>query len=189
MLYLLFYILHALYLTNPLPSLLFSDNMIVNNMTVDDDNNNGYKVDENEEPPNMAKTATAKKNKAAATALLKASAKTIGEDIISINIPLRKNQHAANWAAAYFLTTTLKGYRVYHYSKRSKNRIDVVFHKGVVPAKSAQPVMSLVQEGKAFRVEWKLSEHLFTDKQATAQAIPKDSVQYTEYADTLNCIH
>jgi hypothetical protein len=49
--------------------------------------------------------------------------------------------------------------------------------------------MSLDQRGKALKVEWKLSEHLFMDKQAKAQMIPKDSARYHGYADTLNRIH
>jgi hypothetical protein len=65
----------------------------------------------------------------------------------------------------------------------------VVFHKGGIPSERAQPMMSLDQGGKALKVEWKLSKHLFTDKQATAQMIPKDSARYNEYADTLNRIH
>jgi hypothetical protein len=49
--------------------------------------------------------------------------------------------------------------------------------------------MSLDQGGKALQVKWKLSKHLFTDKQAMVQAIPKDSTQYTGYVDTLDRIH
>jgi hypothetical protein len=65
----------------------------------------------------------------------------------------------------------------------------MVFHKGGISSKRAQPVMSLHQGGKALKVEWKLSEHLFTDKQATVQAIPKDSAWHNGYADTLDRIH
>jgi hypothetical protein len=60
----------------------------------------------------MAKTATAKKNKAAATAPNKASAKMTGEDIINIDTPLRKKQ---------------RRYTVNQYSKGSKNCIDMDF--------------------------------------------------------------
>ncbi len=49
--------------------------------------------------------------------------------------------------------------------------------------------MLLDQGGKALKVEWKLSKHLFTDKQAMAQAIPKDSTWYNGYADTPDRIH
>jgi hypothetical protein len=49
--------------------------------------------------------------------------------------------------------------------------------------------MSLDQGGKALKVKWKLSKHLFTDKQATTQMIPKDSARYHGYMDTLDRIH
>jgi hypothetical protein len=70
----------------------------------DNDNDNGDK-----ESQMMAKTATATK-KAPATAIKKARAKKMGEDIIDINSPPRKKQHAANQVKSYFSTTTLKGY-------------------------------------------------------------------------------
>jgi hypothetical protein len=116
----------------------------------------------------MVKTAAAKKNKAVATAPKKVGTKMTGEDIISIDTPPRKKQRATNWAAAYFSTKPLKGCMVNHYSKGSKNCINVVFHEGGVPSKRAQPVMSLNQGGKALQVKWILSEHLFMDEQATA---------------------
>ncbi len=64
---------------------------------------------------------------------------------VIINSPPHKKrkQSAANWAASYFSTTTLKGYTVNPYSKGSKNIIDVVFHKGGMPPESRRPVMSL----------------------------------------------
>ncbi len=102
----------------------------------------------------------------------------IGVEVIDIDNPLKKKQHAADQAAEYILTKTLKGYTVNHYSKGSKNCIDVVFHKGGIPSKRTHPVISIDQGGKALKVEWKLSKHLFTDKQATAQVIPKDSTWY-----------
>ncbi len=103
--------------------------------------------------------------------------------------PPKKKQHAADRAAANFLTKTLKGYTVNNYSKGIKNCIDVIFHKGGIPSERAHPVMSLDQGGKALKVEWKLSECLFMDKQATVQAIPKDSTRYNGYVDTPDHIH
>jgi hypothetical protein len=103
---------------------------------------------------------------------------------------IRANGHCtADQTAAYFLTKTLKGYMVNYYSKGSKSCINMVFHKGCVPSKRAQPVMSIDQGEKALRVKWKLFKHLFTDEQAMAQAIPKDSMWYTGYPDTLDCTH
>ncbi len=113
----------------------------------------------------------------------------IGEEVIDIDTPPKKKQHATDQAAAYFLTNTLKGYRVYHYSKGSKNCIDVVFHEGGIPSERTHPMMSLDQGGKALKVKWKLSKRLFMDKQATAQAIPKDSAWYNRYADAPDHIH
>jgi hypothetical protein len=75
------------------------------------------------------------------------------------------------------------------YSTGSKNCIDVVFHNGGVPSKSKEPVISLDHGGKALRVEWKLPKKLFTDLQATAQGIPKDSVRFNGYGHTQDCMH
>ena len=113
----------------------------------------------------------------------------IREEVIDIDTPPKKKQRAADRAAASFLTKTLKGYTVNHYSKGSKNCIDVVFHEGGIPSERTHPVISLDQEGKALKVKWKLSEHLFIDKQVTVQAIPKDSAWCNGYVDTLDRIH
>ncbi len=134
----------------------------------------------------MAKTATTKKTKAAASAPKKAGAKMTGKEKINIDTPPKKKQRAAHQAAAYFLTTTLKGYMVNPYSKGSKNMINVVFHKGGVPPKSRKPVMSLDLGGKALRVKWKVVKSLYSDKQATCQGIQVDSACYHGYADTMD---
>jgi hypothetical protein len=187
-------------MTNPsTPYLLISDNTSNNDTANNDnddnelDNSNASKDDNNKEnknvPPNMVKTATTMKTKAAASTPKKAHAKTTGEEVIDIDTPPKKKQCAANQAAAYFSTKTLKGYTVNYYSKGSKNCIGVVFHEAGITSERALPVMSLDQGGKALKVEWKLSKHLFTDKQATAQAIPKDSAWYNGYVDTLDHIH
>jgi hypothetical protein len=140
-------------------------------------------MDDNDEenknvPCNMAKIAAIKKTKAAASASKKAGAKTLGEEVININTHPEEEAACHQPGRTYFSTKTLKGYRDNHYSKGSKNCINVVFHKGGIPSKKAQPIMYLDQGVKALKVEWKLSEHLFTDKQAKAQAIPKDSMWY-----------
>jgi hypothetical protein len=75
------------------------------------------------------------------------------------------------------------------YSKGSKNKIDIGFHESSVPPKSGKPVMSLDLGGKALRVEWKMYQRLYSDKQATAQDIQVDSACYTGYADTMNRMH
>jgi hypothetical protein len=104
----------------------------------------------------MAKTdATAPKKKPDPK---KAGAKMTGEDIINIDsLPSKKKkQRVADWAASYFLMTTQKGYTVNPYSKGSKNCIGVVFHKGNVHPKSAEPMMALEDlggEGSLHQVE------------------------------------
>jgi hypothetical protein len=83
----------------------------------------------------------------------------------------------------------LKGYTVNPYSKGSKSKIDVVFHNGGVPSKSAEPVIKLDLRGKALRIKWKASEHLYSIKQATAQGIAKDLPHFTGYADKMDKMH
>ncbi len=137
----------------------------------------------------MAKTAATMKTKAAASALKMAETKTTGEEVININTPPKKKQHAANRAAAYFSTMTLKGYTVNPYSKGSKIMIDVMFHKGGVPPESRKPVMLLDLRGEALRVEWKVAKSLYSDEQITCQGIQVDSARYHGYADTMDCMY
>jgi hypothetical protein len=121
----------------------------------------------------------------------KARAKMMGEDVNNINSPLnkKKKQCGANQAASYYSTTTLKGYTINPHSKGSKFRIDVVFHKGGMPPKFAEPMMMLDLGGKALCVKWKASERLYFNEQATSQGIPMDSVRYTGYTDPMECMH
>jgi hypothetical protein len=44
-------------------------------------------------------------------------------------------------------------------------------------------------EGKALQVEWKASECLYSEEQATSHGIPMDSACYTGYADSMDCMH
>jgi hypothetical protein len=109
--------------TNPSPPYLLishntSNNDTANNEDNDDDLDDDDLDDDDEDnekvTPNMVKTAATKKAKAAAPAPKKAGAKTMGEEVIDIDTPPKKKQHAANQATAYFLTKTLKGYTVNH---------------------------------------------------------------------------
>ncbi len=161
-----------------------SNNNNASNKDKDKDN------DGEEENQTMAKMAAATK-KAPAAATKKAGAKIMGEDVIDIDSPPHKKrkQSATDWATSYFSTMTFKGYAVNPYSKGSKNMIDIVFHKGGVPPKSGKPVMLLNLGGKALRVEWKASECLYSEEQATAQGIQVDTTRYTGYADTLDRMH
>ncbi len=149
---------------NPLPPYLSTTDNTSGNNTTNDNNNNNNAIDKDnasvdnddsngdKESWTMAKTAAATK-KAPAAATKEAGAKKTGEDIINIDSPPRKKQRAANQAASYFSTMTLKGYMVNPYSMRSKNMIDVVFHKGGVPPEYGKPVMLLDLRGKALRVK------------------------------------
>ena len=89
----------------------------------------------------------------------------------------------------HFSTTTLKGYTVNPYSKGSKNRINVGFHKGGMPPQSTKPMMMLDFGGKALQIEWKASECLYSDKKATSQGIHVNSACYTVCADTMDRMH
>jgi hypothetical protein len=164
-----------------------NDGNTTNDGNANDDNAADYKVDKNK-PPTMVK---GKKSKAAVTATKKAGAKTTGDNVIKVDTPpSKKAKHrAAAWATTCFSMTALKGFTVNPYSRGSKNRIDVVFHDGGVPSKSKEPVISLYHGGKALRVEWKLPEKLFTDLQATAQGIPKESARFNEYGHTQDRMH
>jgi hypothetical protein len=178
-----------------LPGFLIADNNgdtdddgnTTNNGDGNDDNVTDYEVNKNE-PPTMVK---GKKSKAAVTATKKAGAKTTGDNVIKVDTPpSKKAKHrAAARATTYFSTTALKGFTVNPYSRGSKNRIDVVFHNGGVPSKSKEPVISLNHGGKALCVELKLPKKLFTDLQATAQGIPKESARFNGYGHTQDRMH
>jgi hypothetical protein len=73
----------------------------------------------------------------------------------------------AKRAANYFSTTTHERHTVKPYSKGLKNCIDMVFHEGGVPPKSAKLAMMLDLGGKALCIEWKASDHLNSNKQVT----------------------
>ena len=71
------------------------------------------------------------------------------------------------------------------YAHGSKNKIDIVLHEGGVPSKDAQPQVSLLLGGKALSVQWKMSEKLFSELQASGQGIPRDSSRFMGYSDTM----
>ncbi len=109
------------------PLLSLSDNTSVDNTTDNDndddnlDNNNAINNNywqQQEQAPQHGKDCRHTKTKATASAPKKAGTKMTGEDV-----------RVTNRAAAYFLTKTLKGYLINHYSKGSKNYIDVVSTK------------------------------------------------------------
>jgi hypothetical protein len=119
----------------------------------------------------LAKTAPKKRGAAAGgrKALPKKSSagrKTTGEEIIDLDTPPRKKPRAA---AARYSIEKRGCYTVNPYAHRSKNKIDVVLHEGGVPSKDAQPQVTLLLGGKTLSVQWKTSEKLFSELQASAQ--------------------
>ena len=62
--------------------------------------------------------------------------------------------------------------------------IDLDTPDSSVPSKAEEPMVTLEYGGKTLHVKWKLPEKLFTDLQATAQGIPKDSAQFNGYMHT-----
>ena len=112
-----------------------------------------------------------------------AGRKTTGEDnIINLDTPppLGKKQRASS--APRFSIEKKGGYTVNPYVQGSKNKIDVILHEGVV---DAQPQVSLLIGGRTLSVQWKSSEKLFSELQAAAQRIPKDTSRYAGYSDTI----
>ncbi len=83
-----------------------------------------------------------------------AGRKTMGEETIGLHPPPRKKPRAA--AACYSIEN--RGcYTVNPNAHCSKNKIDVVLHKGGVPSKDAQPQVYLLLGGKTLSVQWKTS--------------------------------
>ena len=133
----------------------------------------------------MAKTVPKKKGAAAggrkAAPKKSGGRKTTGETI-DLDTPPRKKARAS---AARYSTEKRGCYTVNPYAHRSKNKIDVVLHEGGVPSKNAQPQVSLLLGGKTLSVQWKTSEKLFSEMQATAQGFARDSSRFMGYSDTM----
>jgi hypothetical protein len=111
-----------------------------------------------------------------------AGRKTTGEETIDLDTPPRKKPRAA---AARYSIEKRGCYTVNPYAHSSKNKIDVELHEGGVPSKDAQPQVSLLLGGKTLSVQWKTSEKLFSELQASAQGIAKDSSRFMGYSDTM----
>ncbi len=52
-------------------------------------------------------------------------------------------------------------------------------------SKDAQPQVYLLLGGKTLSVQWKMSEKLFSELQASAQGIERDSSRFMGYSDTM----
>ncbi len=123
-------------------------------------------------------------SKAKAPPRKKGGAKTTGEEepIDVDSSPPKKKQRAT--PARYFVNPP-RGYTINPYVQGSKNKIDVVLHEGGVLPQDAQPQVSLLPGGRTLSVQWKTPEKLYSDLQAAAQGIPKNSSRYTGYSDTM----
>jgi hypothetical protein len=88
-------------------------------------------------------------------------------------------------SAARYLIKKKGCYTINPYAHRLKNKTDIVLHEGGVPFKDAQPQVSLLLGGKTLSVQWKTSEKLFSEIQATAQGFARDSSRFRGYSDTI----
>ena len=151
----------------------------------DDDDVDDDDVDNDDDPDDlfpMAKTAPKKRGAVAGGKKAAPKKKTTGEETIDLDTPPRKKPRAP---AALYSTEKRGCYTVNPYAHRSKNKINVVLHEGGVPSKDAQPQVSLLLGGKTLSVQWKTSEKLFSELQASAQGIARDSSRFMGYSDTM----
>jgi hypothetical protein len=134
----------------------------------------------------MAKTAPKKRGAAAggrkAAPKKTAGRKTTGEETIDVDTPPRKKPRAA---AARYSTEKRGCYTVNPYAHRSKKKINVVLHEGGVPSKDAQPQVTLLLGEKTLSIQWKTSEKLFSELQASVQGFARDSSRFMGYSDTM----
>jgi hypothetical protein len=148
----------------------------------DDDDNDDDANDDPDDLFPMAKTAPKKRGAAAGGKKAAPKKKTTGEETIDLDTPPRKKPRVP---AARYSTEKRGCYTVNPYAHSSKNKIDVVLHEGGVPSKDAQPQVSLLLGGKTLSVQWKTSEKLFSELQASAQGIARDSSRFMGYSDTM----
>ena len=172
------------------PHLLISENDGDSSDDDDDDAATAADDDDDDDDANndpddlfpMAKTALKKRGAAAGGKKAAPKKKTTGEETINLDTLPRKKPRAP---AARYSTEKRGCYTVNPYAHSSKNKIDVVLHEGGVPSKDAQPQVSLLLGGKTLSVQWKTSEKLFSELQASTQGIAKDSSRFMGYSDTM----
>ncbi len=145
--------------------------------------------DDNDDPDDlfsMAKTAPKKRGAAAggrkAAPKKSAGRKTTGDETIDLDTPPRKKPRAP---VARYSIEKRGCYTVNPYAHSSKNKIDIVLHEGGVPSKDVHPQVSLLLGGKTLSIQWKTSEKLFSELQALAQGIARDSSRFMGYSDTM----
>jgi hypothetical protein len=100
--------------------------------------------------------------------------------------PPRKKPCATATASRYSVNST-QGFTVNPYTKGSKNKINIVLHKGGVPPMTPSPMphVTLLPWGMTLSIQWKAPEKLYTELQATAQEIRKDSSHFMGYSNTM----
>ncbi len=108
----------------------------------------------------------------------------LDDDPISLDSPPpSKKQHSK--ALTCFSVNTLRGFTVNPYAQGTKNKINIVLHKGGVPPKDTQPQVTLLPGGRMLSILWKTPERLFLEMQASVQGIKPDSSRFVGYSDTM----
>ena len=131
-------------------------------------------------PKTAKKTTTTSGTKKAA--LTKTGGRKSTGETINNDTPPKKKRSTV---AARYSIKKEGFYTMNPYAHGSKNKIDIVLQEGGVPSKDAQPQVSLLLGGRALSVQWKLSEKLFSELQASGQGIPRDSSRFMGYSDTM----
>ena len=126
----------------------------------------------------MPKTAAAAKKPPAK----KAGKKTTGEEPVIVDTPPKKKQRTA---PTRFSVDSARCFTVNPYVLEGKNRIDVILHEGGSPPKDAQPQVTLLPGGRILSVQWKIREELFSERQAKAQGIERNTSRSIAYSDTM----
>jgi hypothetical protein len=132
----------------------------------------------------------AKSTKSTASAAAKKSTKkpnnkkTTGMEAIDLNTPPRKKPHTTATALRCSVDMT-RGLTINPYAKGSKNKINIILHKGGVPPDDAQPHVTLLPGGMMLSIQWKAPKKLSTKLQATAQKIMRDSSHFMGYSNTM----
>jgi hypothetical protein len=105
-------------------------------------------------------------------------------EAINLDTPPSKKPRATATASHYSIDTT-QGFTVNPYAKGLKNKINIVLHEGGVPPDDAQPHVTLLTGGMMLSIQWKAPKKLYTELQATAQKIRRDSSHFMGYSNTM----
>jgi hypothetical protein len=117
---------------------------------------------------NTINDTMAKSSKSMASAATKKSTqkpnnkKTTGMEAIDLDTPPRKKPRATATASHYSINT-MQGFTVNPYAKGSKNKINIILHKGSVPLNDAQPHVTLLPGGMMLSIQWKAPKKLYTE--------------------------